>query len=652
MKLNLQRDLIIQCKGFDQDSNESDPLHWVKIPSSPLDGFHYSLIKGSSSHFICYQNGDLIPSDFRRSRTGFWIDNVGHISSMKVSIDGHRAADTFRKYVRGLGYIYRGYGEVERLDYISYEEDALDILFVSDSRHSAAVSMEIAHSEAWPGESRGKQFALKEEGNGFWVSSTGGQTFFSVSSDGKVRKELNNGNLTIYVDRFSYFNIVASGRLPKHDVDLEKTISFHKSILGHTVLSTPDRKFNKLFLWAKHDLLEFFNSSPTGEGWFAGFPVFSWYFGRDGLWMGLAANMCGLGNLTRKHMETLLRYAENGRIPHEIGLSQAGNQDYVISDHNLDTRFMSIDSNLLWIMDNSSLRWWGYTPFPSEVTESVFRFSRSCDADGDLLLENNFKRGLIGWPETWAADRDGKCVDINALWLQVVKLVGEDISGVSYQHLKEIYLRTFFRDDGFVDSIEGQKTRIIKSAMQLIAPIFLRDGEVEQKLVEMSDLNTLTDWGVRSVSSDDPKFDGGYHTGTVWPLMTGWYVLAAYNNGLNEYAFRMLQTFVANAYDSADPGRINETYDSCQPSPTGQFAQGWSSSMYILSVLGGMLGLMNPETEDLGKAIRPSLPDKWNSLSIKRLPWRGNYYDIAVSVSGISVTISERHGMMESELNP
>ncbi len=652
MKLNLQRDLIRQCKGLDEKSNEADPLHWVRIPHTPLDGFHYSLIKGRSSHFICYQNGDLIPTDFRRSRTGFWTDKMGHISSVRVTIEGHRAAEKFRKYVRGLGYIYRGYGEVDRLDYISYEKDALSILLHSESRHSAAVSMEVVHSESWPGEARDKGFSLNEDGDRFFIRSKVGQTYFLVYSDGDVRKELQNGILTIYSEGFSYLNIVISA-MPLDDVgDLEETISFHQSILNHTILWTPDRRFNKLFLWAKHDLLEFFNSSPMGEGWFAGFPVFSWYFGRDGLWMGLAANMCGLGNLTRKHMETLLKYAENGRIPHEIGLSRAGKQDYVISDHSLDTRFMSIDSNLLWIINDSSLRWWGYTQFPREDTESVFRFSQSCDSDGDSLLENNFKLGLIGWPETWAADRDGKCVDINALWLQAVKLMGEDHSKISYQKLKEKYLETFFEDSRFIDSIDGNTTRTIKSAMQLIAPIFLHDEELKQKLVEMSDPGTLTAWGVRSVSSGDPKFDGGYHTGTVWPLMTGWYVLAAYNHGLNEFAFRMLQTFVHNAYNAADPGRINETYDACQPIPTGQFAQGWSSSMYILSVLGGMLGLINPESEDLGKAIRPSLPENWDRLLVRRLPWRGNYYDVTVSAKGISLSLSEDQGIMESEFNP
>lgn len=653
MNLNLQKKVIRECKELDRKDNETDMLHWVKIPVSQLDGFHYSLLKGRSSHFICYQNGDLIPSDFRRSRTGFWIDNIGHISSVSVKIDGYGATEIFEKYVRGLGYIYRKYGEVDRLDYISFDKDALSVLFVSDSRHSASVTMEIVHSMAWPGNSRGERYNLNGNGERFSISSTLGQTFFSVTSDGQISKRLDNNRLTINAENFTHLNILVSGEESRPEIgDLERTLNYHKSVCNHTILSTPDVRFNKLFLWAKHDLLELFNVSPSGDGWFAGFPVFSWYFGRDGLWMGLAANMCGLGDLTRRHMETLLRYSESGRIPHEIGLSSERSQDYVISDHNIDTRFMSIDSNLLWIINNSELSWWGYQSFPKEVVRSVFNFSKSCDADGDLLLENNFRLGLIGWPETWAAERDGKCVDINALWLQVVKLMESEKSGISYEHLKEIYLKMFFGDLKYVDSVNNHEIRTIKSAMQLIPPIFLKDERVREILADMSDHNTLTDWGVRSVSSDDPKFDGGYHTGTVWPLMTGWYAIAAYNNGLRENAFRMVKTFVENAFDSVDPGRVNETYEANQPNPTGQFAQGWSSSMYILSILGGMLGLMNPESDEIGKAIKPLLPEIWSSISLKNVHWRGVFYDIVVRENSVDVIKSQKQGLMESELNP
>ena len=61
--------------------------------------------------------------------------------------------------------------------------------------------------------------------------------------------------------------------------------------------------------------------------------------------------------------------------------------------------------------------------------------------------------------------------------------------------------------------------------------------------------------------------------------------------------------------------------------PTGQFAQGWSSSMFILSVLHGMLNIntmeFNPGESNYGK-----LPKSWKSVKLYNMVWRGKCYDI------------------------
>ncbi|MEM0159107.1 MAG: amylo-alpha-1,6-glucosidase, partial [Thermoplasmataceae archaeon] len=371
-----------------------------------------------------------------------------------------------------------------------------------------------------------------------------------------------------------------------------------------------------------------------------GFPVFSWFFGRDGLWMGLAANMCGLGQLTRSHMETLLKHSENGRIPHEIGLGEEGAQRFVVSDNELDTRFMSIDSNLLWLLCNHSLREWGYEGFPDAEVEKVFQFSRGCDNDGDLLIENNFSKGLIGWPETWARGRNGACVDINALWLEALRIHAG--SGKDYEKARKNYLNEFFGNYRFVDSIDGGKVKQIRSAMLLVPPMFMDDPQIVQSLKSLSDDSLLTYWGVRSMSSLDPMYDGGYHTGTVWPLMTGWFVVAAFRHGMRGEAYRQLESFVRLAFSSEDPGRINETYEASQPNPTGQFAQGWSSSMFILSFLGGLLGMFYDGgwlKENSGMQ-RISLPDGWKTVEIRNFRWRGSYCNLLINGEGISISPS------------
>ncbi|HLH85512.1 MAG TPA: amylo-alpha-1,6-glucosidase, partial [Thermoplasmataceae archaeon] len=366
-------------------------------------------------------------------------------------------------------------------------------------------------------------------------------------------------------------------------------------------------------------------------------PVFSWFFGRDGLWTGLAANMCGMGEYTRAHMETLLRHSENGRIPHEIGLGTGNGQQYNVSDSMVDTKFMSIDSNLLWLLCNFSLRYYGYDSFPSAVVERVYEFSKGCDENNDLLLENSFSKGLIGWPETWAKYRDGACVDINALWIEVLRNYG--ISKEYYESSRKKYLDTFFNGTIFVDSVNNGAKKVVKSSTLLVPAMFLDEESVRKTLLRLNDNAILTAWGVRSVASDDPMFDGGYHTGMVWPLMTGWFVFASYRQKMKESGFNQLLTFVNLAFASEDPGRINEVYDSSQPNPVGQFAQSWSSGMFIFSLLGGMLGMRisGDPPQNVKEVFDAALPEDWDKVYFKNFKWAGLTYDIEITSNGVHV---------------
>jgi glycogen debranching enzyme len=116
--------------------------------------------------------------------------------------------------------------------------------------------------------------------------------------------------------------------------------------------------------------------------------------------------------------------------------------------------------------------------------------------------------------------------------------------------------------------------------------------------------------------------------------MTGWFVISAYKNNLPDLAFYQMRTFVDLAFLADDPGRINETYDSMLPRPTGQFAQGWSSSMFMLSVLQGMLNI-DPFSFDPERFREEyHLPDGWKNVRIFNIPWRGKIYNLIFGSDG------------------
>ncbi len=631
--------LMDQCRQLDGSSNDMQMEQWVKIPNDVMDGFNYCMIKGKKSHFISCINGEVLPTDYRRTRNGFWEDGNGHISELRVFINGASAADTLRKYVRGLGYIYRAYDTTERLDYVLADRGLLSIWFRTDKRQPLKMKLRVDHRKAWPARDQDNDMHITENSSGFSVISTSGRTFFSIESDGAAKYSFTDGNIAILASDFSFLHVaISSDSQEESENEFAQSIKYHQRVTDSLMIETGDRKLDKVFLWAKHDLIEFYSETSVGSGWFAGFPVFSWFFGRDGLWMGLAANMCGLGEISVKHMKTLLNHSRNGQIPHEVALN-SGNQEFEVSRVSTDTRFMSIDSNLLWILCNRSLKYWGYGSFPASIEDMIFRFSMSCDADGDMLLENDFSRGLIGWPETWASQRNGKCVDINALWIAVLEMLGNGLNGIDVQAIRARYINEFFGQQDFIDSIDSISSHKVKSAMLLLPAILADDQTIKKQFEKLLGDDMVTPWGVRSMSVYDVKYDGGYHTGMVWPLMTGWFSLAAYRQGFYDQGYDQIKTFVENAFHSPDPGRINEAYSADQPEPTGQFAQGWSSSMYILSLLGGMVGLpiFTQKCQEVKSIFHPHLPEEIKKITLRHFNWHGEKFTVVLDNHNISV---------------
>ncbi|WP_237265272.1 amylo-alpha-1,6-glucosidase [Thermoplasma sp. Kam2015] len=628
------RKLIEEARGLNNEDNYRDMRHWVFTPHEYLQSYNYSMIKGTKAHFIAYLNGTIVRSDMHRSRVGYWKGSLNHIASMDGYLKGKPLSSVFSKYVRGLGYIYRQYSGMERIDYISEADGSLHIQMLSSDRQNLSLSFQIGHSAAWPSRSTAETFDFVIDDKRVSVSSDIAHTSITINSPDRIEITASDDTVFVSFHDLTEAEIIISDTDSEGSGDMDETLKYHEQVADIAVLETPDPKFNKLFLWAKHDLLEFYSITEKGSGWFAGFPVYSWFFGRDGLWMALAANMVGLSDLTANHMSTLFRYSDHGRIPHEIGLGDGGDQGYSIGDVRFNTMYMSIDSSPLWLMVNASLENWSRRFFSSQDAKVVFDFCKTCDVDNDGLLENDFKRGLIGWPETWANIRNGKTVDVNALWLEVLRLYGKKFGGTEYVKARDRYMSTFFSDAQSVDFVD-EGSHIIRSAMQFVPGIFMKDESVKQRILDIS-RGVMTPWGIRSMSVYDPMYDGGYHTGTVWPLMTGWFVMAAYNNGAPDLAFEQLRSFVDLAFSAADPGRINETYDAMSPTPTGQFAQGWSSSMFVMSVMRGMLNMDPMEFDPSRYSGGHQLPDNWDRVRVYNIPWRDRIFDMTFTRDSFS----------------
>lgn len=654
--------IIDKCRPLTTDDNEKDMDHWIlERRCSRSDGYYSSSIKTGKLHFVSYQNGSLESWISPRRRIGLWNFDRQHISGLDIMFNGRSEKETFVKYVRGYAYIYRQFEDFERLDFIPNGKSIFEIELRSSFPGNFKIEIQVLHETAWPESEIGKTYEVKSGSNLMEIGSNLAKTIVSWKSNGNVKATFKDNKIKLLSQASSKLSIYIScdGSLPE-DGDLESSIEYNESINKISHLVTPSFKINKLFRWAKHDLLELFTPTPIGNGFYAGIPQFSWFFGRDGEWMSMAAIECGMFELAQDHLDLLFTYSKNGRIPHEIPLSNSGHIDghnFFIENTPISTQYMSIDSSPLWIICEYMLSEWTGKSIDQSNIQKVVDFCMSCDRDHDGLLENRFSEQLIGWPESWAKERNGICIEVNAWWLEALRVHNfkQNAGDQEFKLLLNSYKEKFYKKvkDQIVvlDSINENEKREIKGAMQIVPAIYFNGDVFADSLSWLYEPDIVTEWGVRSVSDKDGFYDGGYHTGTVWPLMTGWMALALYKNFKNKEAYEMVETFTKLAFSSLEPGRINETYNPEFLNAEGQFFQGWSSSLFIQSIIEGMLGFANiPSDEALSANITSRIPQNWDEVKLINFPFRGKIFNItfrsggAIEIDEISEsTIGEPH---------
>jgi hypothetical protein len=148
------------------------------------------------------------------------------------------------------------------------------------------------------------------------------------------------------------------------------------------------------------------------------------------------------------------------------------------------------------------------------------------------------------------------------------------------------------------------------------------DQDHAAKMIQtLSAPDQQADWGMRIISSRDPRYDpGGYHFGTVWPLFTGWASVGEYRYHQALPAYSNLR---ANALLTLNEslGHVTEVLsgDYYQTLATGTPQQIWSAAMVVNPVLGGLLGL-NADATSCHLDFSPHIPAEWSTFAVHRVP--------------------------------
>ena len=297
--------------------------------------------------------------------------------------------------------------------------------------------------------------------------------------------------------------------------------------------------------------------------------------------------------------------------------------------------YNSVDSSLL--LFEQVKKYLNYTQdyefFKNNLYEVLIKIIDSY-ASGINLDNNNIyldEDGLIssGTPDTqntWMdakigsvaiTPRNGKAIEINALWYNALKIMEEFTKLYNDKELSKKYAsmarkcKTSFNEKFYnkkrkslYDVLGDGKIRPNQlAALSLSYQVIDPGSEVAKEIFNTVTKKLLTPYGLKTLAKGEPcyrdvyegdnvKRDMSYHQGITWPWLLGMYsdsyknIIKAEKNKkekqrmeeeYNKFVEQVENTFIKEMYENSTVGSISELYDSTKPYlAKGSIAQAWS----------------------------------------------------------------------------
>ena len=214
----------------------------------------------------------------------------------------------------------------------------------------------------------------------------------------------------------------------------------------------------------------------------------------------------------------------------------------------------------------------------------------------------------LTWMDTKFTQRNGKPVEINALWHGALSLMADWAQDLSEPAAEEYRAEADSVRDSFraqfwnpqreclydVLTPEGPVAKLRPNQIFAVSlPFGLLDKEQARGVVRIVERELLTPVGLRTLEPADPDYkpryegspderDSAYHQGTVWPWLLGPFLdayLAAFGKTTASLAHcrGLVDALEEQASSSGCIGSIAEIYDAEEPRyPRGCPAQAWS----------------------------------------------------------------------------
>jgi predicted glycogen debranching enzyme len=345
--------------------------------------------------------------------------------------------------------------------------------------------------------------------------------------------------------------------------------------------------------------------SPEGKTILAGYHWFS-DWGRDTM-ISLPGLTLATGRpaIARAILKTFAQYVDQGMLPNRF--PDAGEiPEYNTVDATL-WYFEAIRAYYSATQDQTLLR--ELFPVLAEIIDWHCRGTRySIHLDfSDGLLYAGETGVQLTWMDAKVGDwvvtpRIGKPVEVNALWYNALRIMTRfaaelGIAHGNYEAMAERALAGFSRfwnleTSSCYDVLDGPAGNDVALRPNQIFAVSLPDSPLtpaqQQKVVEACQQRLLIPYGLRSLASNHPQYQGhyggdqrqrdaAYHQGTAWGWLLGPFVLAHLRVYGNSAQARQFLEPMADHLCTHGLGNLSEIFEGDAPfTPRGCIAQAWT----------------------------------------------------------------------------
>jgi glycogen debranching enzyme len=452
-----------------------------------------------------------------------------------------------------------------------------------------------------------------------------------------------------------------------YGVLLRESSEYYQAYLDRTVhLTIPDKPLQTAYDWARVSMIQGLVDNPyLGAGLVAGYrtsgdsqrPGFAWFFGRDALWTSLAFDAAGDFSTTRTALDFLNKYQrDDGKIPHEVSQSASFTpwfKDYPYA-------YASADATPLFIivMDDYVTAS-GDVAYAEEKWTSIWKayeFLRSTDDERGFPLNTGSGHGWVeGGPllpvktELYQSGLGLEAVRALSHLAQLVdkKDVAQDLKQ-QFDRQQPLLNNAFWSPgkNAFAYALDKDDKRLETTSVLAAVPMWfglLDENRAEATIDQLADPDHQTDWGMRIISAQDPRYNpGGYHYGSVWPLFTGWAATGEYRYHREFPAYSNLR---ANALLTQDRalGHVTEVLSGgyYEPLLGSSPHQIWSAAMVVDPLLRGLFGLEVDATAHR-LTLASHVPANWTSFQIGNLRVGTDVLDLDYTRTANNISLEVR----------